>query len=208
MMKMLGAAVAATFVLATTPAAAGNIFVNGDFEAGNTAFGSALTYSPGSLISPGTFDVSSDPQALNPAFADLGGTGDGKMLVVNGIGDVFTQTATVDANKWYFLSFRYFELTPLPIGASMSWLVTGGGSIGGSSTSAPVDGWRTTIVRWNSGDLTQAALALNAYGYPQQVAYDDIALSVPEPSTWAMLIAGFGLAGAALRRRRYVRVVA
>jgi hypothetical protein len=90
----------------------------------------------------------------------------------------------------------------------MSWLVTGGGSIGGSSTSAPVDGWRTTIVRWNSGDLTQAALALNAYGYPQQVAYDDIALSVPEPSTWAMLIAGFGLAGAALRRRRYVRVVA
>lgn len=32
--------------------------------------------------------------------------------------------------------------------------------------------------------------------------------AVPEPSTWAMLIVGFGLTGAALRRRRYARVVA
>jgi hypothetical protein len=29
---------------------------------------------------------------------------------------------------------------------------------------------------------------------------------VPEPATWAMMIAGFGLAGGALRRRRYVVV--
>nr|WP_274603701.1 PEPxxWA-CTERM sorting domain-containing protein [Polymorphobacter multimanifer] len=26
---------------------------------------------------------------------------------------------------------------------------------------------------------------------------------MPEPGTWAMLIAGFGLVGATLRRRRY-----
>ena len=26
--------------------------------------------------------------------------------------------------------------------------------------------------------------------------------SIPEPSTWALMIAGFGLAGASLRRRR------
>ena len=31
---------------------------------------------------------------------------------------------------------------------------------------------------------------------------------VPEPATWAMLIAGFGLAGASLRRRRQAGVVA
>lgn len=34
--------------------------------------------------------------------------------------------------------------------------------------------------------------------------YDPIAGGVPEPATWAMMIAGFGLAGAALRRRRFV----
>ena len=29
---------------------------------------------------------------------------------------------------------------------------------------------------------------------------------VPEPATWAMMIAGFGLAGAAMRRRRVASV--
>jgi hypothetical protein len=39
--------------------------------------------------------------------------------------------------------------------------------------------------------------------------YDTFAITtggVPEPASWAMLIAGFGLVGAALRRRRAVRV--
>jgi hypothetical protein len=31
---------------------------------------------------------------------------------------------------------------------------------------------------------------------------------VPEPTTWALMIGGFGLAGAALRRRRAVAAVA
>lgn len=30
--------------------------------------------------------------------------------------------------------------------------------------------------------------------------------AVPEPATWAMMIAGFGMAGAAMRRRRQVAV--
>lgn len=32
-------------------------------------------------------------------------------------------------------------------------------------------------------------------------------MDVPEPGTWAMLIAGFGLVGAAARRRRNIGVV-
>jgi hypothetical protein len=40
-------------------------------------------------------------------------------------------------------------------------------------------------------------------------ALDDITLSVaPEPATWAMMIVGFGFAGAALRRRRLWAVAA
>ncbi|MBC7521213.1 MAG: choice-of-anchor C family protein [Sandarakinorhabdus sp.] len=35
-------------------------------------------------------------------------------------------------------------------------------------------------------------------------AIDNISIAVPEASTWAMLIAGFGLVGAAARRRRTV----
>lgn len=43
-------------------------------------------------------------------------------------------------------------------------------------------------------------------GVPLHVFIDDLGLSqfgiVPEPASWAMMIAGFGLAGAATRRRR------
>jgi len=40
------------------------------------------------------------------------------------------------------------------------------------------------------------------------VGYDpaDVTPSVPEPATWAMMIAGFGLTGTALRRRQTVKV--
>lgn len=37
---------------------------------------------------------------------------------------------------------------------------------------------------------------------PQRVT---VALAVPEPATWAMMVTGFGLLGAALRRRQYAR---
>lgn len=32
--------------------------------------------------------------------------------------------------------------------------------------------------------------------------FDNVAIAVPEPATWAMMIAGFGLVGGAMRRRR------
>lgn len=44
----------------------------------------------------------------------------------------------------------------------------------------------------------------NMRGMPVQYRISIIGdVRVPEPATWAMLIAGFGLSGAALRRRRY-----
>ena len=50
-------------------------------------------------------------------------------------------------------------------------------------------------------------IAVVGYGeQAMQAAFDanswSIAAAVPEPASWAMMIAGFGLTGAALRRRR------
>ena len=43
--------------------------------------------------------------------------------------------------------------------------------------------------------------------FPHSVFYDNFAAGgVPEPASWALMIAGFGLAGAAMRSRRVVRV--
>jgi len=43
---------------------------------------------------------------------------------------------------------------------------------------------------------------LPTYAYVFKVSGDSLAAVVPEPATWGMMIAGFGLVGSALRRRR------
>lgn len=39
-------------------------------------------------------------------------------------------------------------------------------------------------------------------------SHNTVSSAVPEPATWAMMIAGFGMAGAAVRRRRFAGVAA
>ncbi len=42
------------------------------------------------------------------------------------------------------------------------------------------------------------------YGYSSQLVFTGVG-GVPEPATWGLMIAGFGMAGGALRRRRTAR---
>lgn len=63
---------------------------------------------------------------------------------------------------------------------------------------------------WDAVGVTFAGVAhsVDFGGVANQAGFDNITLGsdvaggVPEPSTWALLIAGFGLAGVSLRRRR------
>jgi hypothetical protein len=55
----------------------------------------------------------------------------------------------------------------------------------------------TTAIGW--------AVMIVDRGWVENTAIDNVSIgSVPEPASWAMLIAGFGLTGAAMRRRRTV----
>lgn len=67
----------------------------------------------------------------------------------------------------------------------------GGGFGGGGFAAAPI----------GAGDLIPRAPSLLAPPTGGLVA--DLRAAVPEPSTWAMMIMGFGAAGAVLRRRRF-----
>lgn len=63
------------------------------------------------------------------------------------------------------------------------------------------EGGSFTQVAIGAGCTTGSLIPSRIYGFT--VTGDDTAgLVVPEPGSWAMLIAGFGLTGAALRRRR------
>ena len=65
-------------------------------------------------------------------------------------------------------------------------------------THAPFNAWSLASVNF-SGDARSVAFGGNA----AYIAFDNISLgAVPEVSTWAMMILGVGLAGAAMRRRK------
>lgn len=71
---------------------------------------------------------------------------------------------------------------------------------------------------WTAGGVTFAgtAYSIDFGGTANQTGYDNITFgsdtpgggTVPEPATWAMMILGFGLVGASMRRRRVTNVSA
>ncbi len=72
-------------------------------------------------------------------------------------------------------------------------------------------GWFLQTFRFTANDanplLTFVANGTPS-GQPPFALLDGVSVAVPEPSTWAMLIAGFGFVGAAARRRRMASVAA
>lgn len=84
-------------------------------------------------------------------------------------------------------------------------------SLGGSDIAASVLAPRATLIQ--SGGTIRGAVAVgNFYGAGTRIDGDgafaiaDMGALVPEPTTWAMMIVGFGMVGVALRRRTAERL--
>ncbi|MBU1374440.1 MAG: PEPxxWA-CTERM sorting domain-containing protein [Alphaproteobacteria bacterium] len=153
------------------------------------------------------------------------------MLVLDGAANansrIWEQTIAVSANTDYVLSFWLANLNsqfyggPQPnISARIGGLeVLSTGLLPYAPGMVPSAqgvwaGFSTVI---NSGASTSLVLSFvdtaNTHEY-NDFAFDDVSLvaqeqnGVPEPGTWALMLAGFGLTGAALRRRRSVLALA
>lgn len=98
--------------------------------------------------------------------------------------DDYNTVAFFDAANNEIGSFTGLDLPPAPADGSR------GNALNNRRASFNFGTDRAASVRFTS---TQNAFEL-----------DDIAAGVPEPTTWAMLIAGMGLVGASMRRRRTV----
>jgi len=219
------------FVIATGGASAGvgaqNLVTNGNFEGGNTAFTSDYAFAPGGNSTEGQYTVRSNPFPWNGLFISAADhtTGSGLMYVGNGSptnGSVVWASGliSVTQNTNYF--FEAFVMNvccagPFPgnspsiLEFSVAGLATE--SLGTATTNLALAGtWEGLSKSWNSGLNTSVTLSLinrNTAAAGNDFAIDDVFLGtastvtpVPEPETYALMLAGLGIVGAIARRRR------
>jgi len=202
----ISAALAA--VLLSSGAQAANLLANGDFEAGNTGFSSDYSFDPASYASNGAYYLFSDYNGFKDHT-----TGSGQFVLGDGASDadssVWRETVSTVANEDYTFSFYHSEFNGGP-NAVLAFFVDG---VQTGSSVAPTDRtWSQFSQVFNAGAGGSHTLEIRdltlGYSY-NDFGLDDIALQgpsvasgAPEPASWALMIGGFGLAGAALRRRR------
>jgi hypothetical protein len=217
---------AAALVLAASAAgsasAGANLVVNGDFSAGNTGFstGYTLTTMTPFLFQNGVHGIyavipigSVNGQA---AYGDWHNVttdpfgGNGNVYVADGATDpnvtVWSETVAVKPNTNYTFSFYAAEISNACC-SNASFLPTVSGTNGAVLNLNA--GWQLNApFVWNSGANTSAVLSMtdtNTSGGFNDFVLTDISFSaagVPEPGVWGLMFAGFGVMGAAMRRRR------
>jgi hypothetical protein len=189
---------------------------------------------PGLSLAEGLYAIDTNADNTHSAWVNLPDhTGDtaGLYLIANGAGDdiaLWQQDVAVTANTTYNFSAFVADVCcnsnasalngqfppsfvlrvsdgitstdvanfGFPLNSAGVWQQFGGSFFNGSATS-----------------LSLSIVNLNTVPGGNDLGLDDISLTavagvVPEPASWAMLIAGFGLVGAAARRRRRTSVLA
>lgn len=199
---VLAAAALVACGMAGSASASTNLISNGDFSSPNLNGGYTIQNAIGGWVS------------RNGEGVEIGASGNyglplisagGQHLEVNGngVGDVY-QNVNLTAGQRYVLTFSYGGR---PDGGEQKLNVFAGNDL---LTATPLTG---SLGSWTSqsfsfiakGGLTPiefkslATSGLSSFG--NEVT--NVSLSaVPEPATWGMMIAGFGMVGGLVRRRR------
>lgn len=196
---------------------ADNLFVNGDFEQGNTGFSTGYGYAPGADPygnGQGHYTITTDPAPWNNAFASYGDhtTGSGSMMLVDGCTTsdtlVWGETVTVvplttyDFSTWISNAYLYS-----PTNAANLVFELNGSPFSCDAPSTP-GVWEQFSTQWYSGTATSLTAQIydtNTQYDGNDFALDDISITatVPEPSTFVLLCVGaIGLTAWAWRRKR------
>jgi PEP-CTERM motif len=95
------------------------------------------------------------------------------------------------------LDYAFSDLSPYLLGSPLTFAFDFNSGMSGLT-----DGATPVPLYTAAGDMDWAGVATLTYTYDPAVA----GATVPEPSTWALLLVGFGFAGGALRRSRRVAI--
>lgn len=194
-------------VLAATPvSAAVNLIVNGGFE--NTGFGGTSSYynvgdTGADNPIPGDFGfavpVNNVDIIANGVYAPFLATGGAYNLDLVGYGSTgaISQTFATVLGRTYTVSIDFTQNG----GGKSADVNVNGAAIG---TLVGTGAWQTfTTTFIGTGAATTFDITEILGGGNGGVVLDNISVSaVPEPETWAMLVAGFGMTGFAMRKRK------
>lgn len=217
--------------LLAMPAAAANLVVNGDFAAGNSGFSSSYGYvnsgltNGTSMYPEGVYTVGVNASSYHNLWASVPGQGrSGNYLIVNGATSptrLWEQTVGgVTAGSNYFFEAYAVNVccnanygganTPSTITfqAVQDSVITTLNTFTTSTTPGLWQGFSNSYTSLsNSPVLLRLINASTEFG-GNDFGVDNISFStistlggVPEPASWAMMLAGFGLVGAVSRRR-------
>lgn len=230
-MQLPLAGLAAALALVAVPAQAAEVLTNGNFQSGLTGW-TAYTTANGTIAEVPSTPGAPAPQSASVVSFNTTGLGASNALFLNagayeppyGIGQHgggVTQTFTVAENSLGTFSADIAALYTRSSGALglglLSLIIDGvvvdshdfGGVAGGPVT------LRSTLggtVNLDAGQHTIALQSTRSFAPGRGVAsqyFDNVSLNtaaVPEPATWALMILGFGLVGASLRRRQQAGV--
>lgn len=205
-----------------------SLFVNGDFDDGNTGFTSAYSFvvgNSGDCYPEGTYAIGPSAQACHPAWPAAYPPAPGaspNAMIVNGATQagvtIWSQTINVIPDTTYYFSFWVASnyANPAVFTLSVNSL-----QLGGTATATATLGtWTQFYGAWNSGSATSATASIinqNTVASGNDFSLDLLAFDVvapvgatsttPEPSTLGMLALGVtALAGRnwwRTRRRRF-----
>jgi hypothetical protein len=231
LVKTLFAAAIAAGLVAAGSASATELLTNGNFDQGATGFYSQYTYSPpngtGTNLWPeATYDVTTDAHADHPSFSSFPNhtpsPSGGMMMVINGSstpdtiiwseGDVGGGAPLIGAaNTAYTFTFWLASVYPASPADLQLWV--NGAAVQGETFAA--QGGDQALGQWQeftysgttgANGLQSISLTnLNLEPNGNDFALDDMSLqgvAVPEPTSWALMLLGFGGMGAMLRQRR------
>jgi PEP-CTERM motif len=195
MKKILCGAAAMVSLAAFSPANAADLVTNGGFETGTLAGWTFVGNATGAAASG--FD--GHPAHSGGFFAALGDTSSSFPF------GRLSQIISTVAGQNYTLSYYLASDGALPNYFDATWngILIAGSLLTNSPDSRP----NYTHYTFNVLGTGSDTLLFHEQNRPAYWALDDVSLveaagAVPEPSTWMMLILGFGLIGGAMRSRR------
>jgi hypothetical protein len=216
-MYLAGMAAAILFAGSATAAVTVTTATSGTDPAFDPGFGSQTliydfdAFSPTAGNISGNYRIATAPGTPGESAAPAGTPAGTKFLSVPDQGPSGTATLSLGGNYKYASFYwgsidDYNTLDVLDAGGNVLLTVTGAGlpapSPANGNQQAPATNRR---VFFASDANNIAGFRLSSTQFAFEI--DTVAAAVPEPATWALMIGGFGLVGAAARRRSSAKTV-